>query len=471
MIIGALGAGSGIDTAKLAADLSAAARAAADRRIGRLRDRNSAQISAAGALRSGLDGFANALASLARGGTLGAQPRSSDPLAVAVARDPAAAASPATFSAGLTVERLASTQSVASGRFAGPATPVGRGTLRLTLGTFADVAGVETLTPARAPIDIAVAGPTASLAEVRDAVNAARTGVTATLVADGPGTRIVFTGPEGAAGGFTLEALPDSPGSDFATLAFAPGGGGLVRSGVATNARVTFDGLTLERGSNRVTDLVPGYALTLSRADPGRRIALAAAPDAEAANTAARDYVAAYNGIAGLIASYTAPAGAGTTAGQLAGDATARSLGRRLSALTAQRFGDASLAEIGIRTNRDGTLAIDDRALDAATAADPALVERIIVGGGAGAPGLAGAVGRLRDELTGGGGPLTALDRQLARTSERLGRETAAVDTRMVGYSAALGRQLGAMERAVTQYKSVGSFLTQQIDLWTKPTR
>src|SRR3546814_15196496 len=96
-----------------------------------------------------------------------------------------------------------------------------------------------------------------------------------------------------------------------------------------------------------------------------------------------------------MFAEATQPGINGAVAGPLAGDSTIRDLKRMLGGLTSKTLlageGPKSLAEIGIKTNRDGTLSLDDARLSVAVAQHPGQVHDILV------PGQTGSAPLLHD--------------------------------------------------------------------------
>jgi flagellar hook-associated protein 2 len=94
---------------------------------------------------------------------------------------------------------------------------------------------------------------------------------------------------------------------------------------------------------------------------------------------AVQDFVAAYNELAKMIAEATA-AGSVGEGGPLRGDLGVREMQRRLSQLSSTKLstegdGPHTLAELGVRTNRDGSLSVDSTRLKAVLESDPDSVE------------------------------------------------------------------------------------------------
>src|SRR3546814_4172945 len=91
------------------------------------------------------------------------------------------------------------------------------------------------------------------------AINASGAGVTASIIADEGGHRLILKGPTGEAGAFTLTA---DAGADPGLSTFATGGG-MTEGQSAANAEFTIDGVAFSRASNIIDDVVPGMSLTL----------------------------------------------------------------------------------------------------------------------------------------------------------------------------------------------------------------
>src|SRR5580765_813530 len=98
-------------------------------------------------------------------------------------------ATPGTYA--VAVQSLASVQTLASATFADTSATPGAGTLHVELGTWG--AGQTSFTPASGAtaVDIAIAA-TDTLTDVRDKINAAGAGVTAMIMTDASGSRLLL---------------------------------------------------------------------------------------------------------------------------------------------------------------------------------------------------------------------------------------------------------------------------------------
>lgn len=360
-----LGIGSGLDIQALVKSLSDAQRAPKDARLEARATLNEARISKLGEVSGAIDSFASALGSLISGGTLFTQPTVSDPDLLAAKALPGARLGG--LAAELEVIQLAKAQTLESVALPARTDPVGQGILTLT-------------TPA-GPVDIVIDATNDSLDGLARAINAANRGVTASIVTDTNGARLVLKGQTGAANAFTL-SVPGGTTGGLERFAFGPGvTGGLTQAQAAQNANLMLDGVAVSRGTNSFTDLIPGVQIDLKKALPGAIVSLGALRPTAAIEQGLGDFVAAFNELMTIVKEAT-KAGVGTEGGPLQGDVGVRAMQRQLgslasTALTVAGDGPHTLAEVGVRTNRDGTLSLDAFRLQQALADHPDAVEAL----------------------------------------------------------------------------------------------
>lgn len=479
-ILNAFGTGSGIDTVALAANLTAASRAPQDAALKARSDVNNAEISALGLLQSSLASFTSTIDGIVSHGDVGLQPSSSDNSTISIARDSTVAAAQPLASS-IEVQTLATSQTLVSSDYATATSPVGLGTLTLSFGTLStDASGAPTALAANAalaPKSITINAANDTLGGVRDSINASKSGVTASIVNDGHGYRLVLRGATGVASAFTLSATP-APGSPAGNtalnaLAYAPGATGSASVAAAGNAHAMLDGVAIERSTNSFSDVIPGYTLTLNRANVGRAIALGAARDPALLADAVNSFIAAYNQFNATLGA-DIQAGDGTNnAGPLYGESSMRSLHAQFAGLTSTRYANGSstisLADLGVQTAQDGSLSVDATKLQSAIAADPAAIQALFAAPTFSATrpaSLSGALDAFKLGLTTGQGGFVTLSTRLTQQARSLVTEKAKIDSDSASYSATLTKQFSAMNSAVAAYKSIGSFLTDQIAQW-----
>jgi flagellar hook-associated protein 2 len=446
-----LGIGSGIDTAKLVRDLAAASRepklAAIEQRV----SANKARISAVAQVRSDIESFASSFAGLVAGGTLQSQPNIADPAILGALAQPGVRAG--NLSAEIEVMQLAKAQTLYSGYLANAVAPVGQGVMTLSVGgtdyPFTIDAGNDSLTG------------------LATAINASASGVTASVISDGNGARLVLKGAVGASGAFTLTNAGGDPGLD--RFAHPPATGGMTLAQAAQDAAFKVDGIAYSRSSNTVTDVFPGITLSLKQAAPGKQIAITSNRPGELIKQTLQDFVAAFNSLKADISK-------ANTATR--GDQGLRSMEQQLSALITKAVtSDAeinSLSDIGVKTNRDGSISLDAARLETVLREKPDAVEALLsptrdaTHSEITDPGLSGALGSLKDAYVAANGPLASLKTRLDKESGLIAQARERMEVREAAYADRLTRQFSGMDARVANLKATQSYLEQQVAIWTQ---
>jgi len=463
----ALGAGSGVDSAAIVTALINAQFAGKLSALSTKTDAATAQISEVAKLQSGVTGFASALTALIKGGTLVNQPTSSNSAAVGVT--PVSGATIAHLDSTLTVSHLATAQAATTATpVASKTTAVGTGNLTLTFGTATVTDGAMTAFTAggATPVTIAIDSAHQSLGGIATAINAANAGVTASVITDVDGSaRLSIKGTTGSAQAFTLSG--DTPA--LSALDIGVGESATTIGTAAANAALTLDGVAVERASNSFTDLIDGVKINLTGTGT---TTLGSSRPTSALTQAVNDYVDTYNQLHAIIVEAT-----DVQKGTLRQDSATAAMARALTALplTSLVTGAAtgvptSLAEIGVATNRDGTLSVRADVLQKMLDKYPDAVEAIFADGtGASGHGLGGALNAIATAATDAETGLaastiryTAVKSDLADQQDKLNTQEDVVKTRLT-------QQYSAMDAQVAAYKSTQSFLTAQIAAWNKP--
>jgi flagellar hook-associated protein 2 len=362
-IANSLGIGSGIDTASLIEQLTTASRAPKEAQLKSKEDLNTAQVSAIAQASSAISGFSTALTQLINGGTLYTQPTVSDSTVLGATALPGARIGG--LSTQIEVTQLAQAQSLVSTNLTDVTVPVGKGKITLTTknGDFA----------------VTIDDTNNNLIGLARAINLQGAGVTASIVEDTNGARLVLKGGSGAEQWFKL-AVDPSAEADLGRFAYDPNvSGGMTRAQEPKDALLKLDGVRVSRSSNTISDLIDGVKIDLKTAKPGTTIALGAQRPTTAIKQAVADVVDTYNALKTQLDELTKARSGSTAAGPLNGDTGVRVLRQQLSRLTATALSSggnySTLAEIGVATQRDGTLTVDSARLDSAIANDPDSVE------------------------------------------------------------------------------------------------
>jgi len=362
-ILTSLGAAS-IDTSSLVDQLATAAIATKQTALTTRETSNSAQVSDLATAVSTINNFSTSLSSLISGGTLYTQPTSSNSAILGVSA--VAGSRLSGLSATIKVNQLATAQTLSSTPLANAGTAVGQGTLTLTVGS-------KTAT-------ITINSTNDSMAGLAQAIKNSGLGVTASTVTDSLGTRLVVKGATGEDNAFSLTMASGSAGGigrfTFDSTTYDENNiTGFELTQEAQNAELVVDGVVVNKSSNSFSDVIAGVKIDLQSAAPNTTVTIGANQPTDAIKQAVGDFVSAYNEARTTLSKMVG------TNGSLRSDSGIRELMTRLgrissTALTYATDGSpTTLAEIGVSTNRDGTLALDSARLTTVMAASPDAVE------------------------------------------------------------------------------------------------
>ncbi len=193
--------------------------------------------------------------------------------------------------------------------------------------------------------------PTAdtTLQQAASYINSGSFGVTASVMTDAQGSRLVFTSKtSGGNGNLTVS----SSGLSFTSTA-------------GVDAQLTVDGVPVDSASNTVTGAIQGVTLSLGGADANTTVLLSVQPDTTAASQAISAFVTAYNNVVGSINSQYTVDSSGNE-GVLAGDSMLRTLQSSLLGLATTSVSGGSyvnLQSLGIEMQNDGTLQLNTATL------------------------------------------------------------------------------------------------------------
>lgn len=170
----------------------------------------------------------------------------------------------------LQVQQLAQSQSLASGYFANSSTSVGSGSITINFGTYSNSNTTFTPNAAVSPLTLNINAGNDSLTAVRDAINAANGGVTASIVQDSLGSRLTLTSTE------TGENYAMQITGSLTSLNYDPttNNTALTQTMAAQNCLVKINGLVLNESSNQIENALAGINLDVQQADPSKTITL-----------------------------------------------------------------------------------------------------------------------------------------------------------------------------------------------------
>ncbi|MGH8196068.1 MAG: flagellar filament capping protein FliD [Woeseiaceae bacterium] len=445
------GIGSGLDIAGIVQQLVAAEGQPVEARIARQEARTQAQLSAFGSLQSALAEFRDKLEIMQDlQSFLTRKAVSADEEIFTVSADSSAV--PARYS--VEVAQLAQAQKLTSGAFATADTVVGTGTLTIAVGAGS--------------FEVEITAENNSLAGIRDAINNAgdNAGVAATIVNAEAGSYLILTAEDtGSDQAMTVTQAGGDGG--LSTLTYDPSNGlnALTEAAAARDAQIFIDGFEVLSSSNTISGAIDGITLDLLQASAGAAIDLHVDNDEDAVRQTITEFVDAWNHLTETIDSLTAYDPTSELAGPLLGDATVRGVQSKIrrelsAAVESVDLPFSMLSDIGIETEVDGKLSVDDAKLSAALSTDFQRLGQLF------ANPTDGFATRMFDVANGFLDTDGALETRTSGLNARIdsyGEQREKLNDRLVALEARLFRQFNALDALLGQLSATSNYLTQQL--------
>lgn len=469
--ITAAGLGSGIDIESLVTKLMAVE----SQPITNLQKREASyqsKLSAYGVLKSGLSSLQTAANAISTTSNIAAYTATLGNTAVATASADSTA-SAGTYS--LTVSNLASAQKVTSAGYSSLTASIASGTLNINLGTLSSDGTTFTADSTRSfNIDISAAKGTNTLSGLRDAINAANTGVTATIVNDGGSSNayhlMLTSNNTGASNSFSVSGVSGlnySPASTATTNDLTS-----VQKGV--DAKLSVDGISITSASNTVSTAIQGVTLNLTGTTT-TATTLTVATDSSAIQKKVQSFIDSYNSLLSLMKSQTkttqstklstsTTTSSTSSDGPLAADSTVRSIQAQLRSIVGSAVGSGSisrLSDAGIKIAVDGSLSLDSTKFQAALQSSPSGVANLFAKTTS-ADGIASQVSETITSYLGTGGLLTTKTDGIQTTINSMDKQISNLQNRMDSIEARYRKQFTAMDSTVASMNSTASYLTTQ---------
>ncbi len=372
------------------------------------------------------------------------------------------------------VSKLAQSQNLVAAGQASSTAAIGNGTattVTFDLGTISGgtltngiYSGATFTSNGSGTKSITIDGTNNTLEGIRDAINSAAAGVTATIVNDGSGTpyRLALTSTSSGASNSFKITTSGGDGTIDSLLGYDPEGTqNLTQTLAAQNADLTVNGIAITSASNTVSEAIQGVTLTLKNTTAAPS-SLTVARDSTAINTAASGFVEAYNSLASQIKSRSAYGSDAKTAGTLAGDGTLRTMQDQLRSIfnTPASGGTlTSLAQVGISFQKDGSLLLDSSKLDSAISTDFSDVTNLFSSS-------TGFATRLEDWATstlGAGGLIDTRTQSLKEFVKNRNDEIDKLENQMSALEKKYIREYTNLNIMLSSMNSTSTFLSQQL--------
>ena len=374
------------------------------------------------------------------------------------------------------VQQLASSQALMSGQtFAASTALVGSGTLNIEMGTWG--AGQTSFAPASTPSSASITvDSTDTVESLRDKINAAGIGVSASILSDSSGARLVMrstgTGADNA-----FRVTPGGATGGVATLGYDPSSAltGATRTQTASNAMATIDGVSVTSSTNTFTDVLDGVSIT-AKAVTTEVASVTVGNDTASIKAKLKEFATAYTALNSLIAADTKYDPSTKKAGLLQGDSTIVGLQTRLRSLlgtTSTASAEYSrLSDAGFELQRDGSLTVNETKVDNALS-NFGEIQALFINNTSVTSSGEGFGQQFYDatySVLTTGGSLNSRSTALTDKRTRNQKSQDALTSRLAQTQKMLEAQYGALDTQMASFNGLSSYVTQQVAQWNKTT-
>jgi flagellar hook-associated protein 2 len=270
----------------------------------------------------------------------------------------------------------------------------------------------------------------------------------------------------------TLSVTETDGGNGLAALTY--GGGNTThytQNAAASDASFSVAGVPYTSSSNNVSDAISGVTLNLlgltasgtgtgTSSSVPSSVNVTVGSDTSTVETNIQSFVTAYNtlqtALAGL-GSYDSTTG---TAGQLLGNPVLTGIENQVQNALYSQVGASNyntLASIGITTNSDGSLSVNNATLESALSTNFAAVSQLFSS-------TNGVATQLNSQITsalGSNGSITNYAGTLTQQNTALQNQTTTLDNQMSALSATLTQQYATLNTLLSSLQSTSAYLTQ----------
>ena len=436
--------GSVINVSSLVSQLVAAELAPQQTLISNQTQAVTAQVSALGTLQGALSTFQSALSSLDSPTAFNTQVATSSQNTSFTALA-GSSANAGTYN--VVVNNLASAQQLVSGALSSTGS-VGDGTLQISLGGQSfDVTvgpGSDTVSAIAAAINSASANP----------------GVEASVIQGSDGAHLLLTSAATGAAN-TISVTETDSGGGLAALTYGSGNtANYTQSAKALDASFSVAGVPQTSASNTITNAVSGVTLTLLSPTTGTGGTLTVANDTTTVQKNIDAFVSAYNTLQSSMASLGSYDASSGTAGAMEGNPVLTGTQRTIQNVLYSFVGTSaynSLASIGITTNSDGSLSVNDTTLQTALQTNFSAVSNLF----SSANGIATQLNTQITNTLSSAGTIGNYATTLQTQENSLTTQSNNLQTQTTALTASLTQQYSALNALLSSLQTTSSQLSQ----------
>jgi len=383
---------------------------------------------------------------------------------------------PTTFS--VEVQGLAKAQATASAALLPVGGALGAGTLRLELGKWS-VAPASFTPGSGQPVDISISASD-KLADVASKINGSTAGVTASILSDASGERLLLRSKStGEEFGFRLSVM-EGGDTDIASAGNTDATGlsrlvaGSTTTQAAADAKATVNGIPVSSATNTFATTISGVTFKAEQITTAP-IDITVGKDTAAVKANVDEFVKAYNAINQLMQDATKYDAKTNSAGLLQGDSTAIALQNTLrNALQSVTTGGGvfkRLADIGLTQQLGGDLALDSTKFNKALTENPDDLKNLFRNTGSGsAEGIAVKIKAVTTNLLSTDGFFKSKDDTLQLSLKRNAKDQASVNDKVDAFEKRITARYNALDKQMASLNGLNAYIAQQVTTWNKST-
>jgi flagellar hook-associated protein 2 len=285
---------------------------------------------------------------------------------------------------------------------------------------------------------------------LRDAINTANVGVSATVLDTGTPPNQYYLSLTATSTGATTLQLRETAGDAGSNL--------LTATNQGADAIFKLDGLAVSKKDNVVSTAIPGMTFTIvSQTDPGETVTLTLATNRFQLSEAIEGLVSSYNAVVDRV-----NAQVGTAAGMLSGDPIIAAVQRELRGLVNYQGTGAikNLVDLGIELDSKGKMSFDTDKFDAISLTDMTAAFTMLGSTTTGLGGLWQNFDAISDPLT---GMIQTQQTYIDATDADLTEEITKTSERVTAMQLSLMTQLQAADTLLARLESQQSMLDASI--------
>lgn len=230
----------------------------------------------------------------------------------------------------------------------------------------------------------------------------------------------------------------------------------------ASDALLKMGSLTFSSKNNKFENIIDGISIEAKQVG---KTTVSVKPDNDGTKEAVKSFVAAYNELVDTIDKHSkatevtdADGKKRKKPGALGGDSMTRGMMSQLRNSLGQVYDGKTLSMLGIKTDRQGKLEVDDEKLTKAINEDPESISTVFLGADGKSGLMQGITSNLKDFKTSGGNFSTRIDR-LEQEQKKIGQDREDLDARLKVREQSLRDYYAKMDKMISSMSQTQNML------------